>query len=458
MARGFKRISSRLFFSFLLMALLTVSLIWLIQAGLLRDSYVKSKIKTVEKALDNFSSSSIADIEEQTASSLLIFDQTGDISYRAQGLPMMGMMQRKAQSMLPLTSTKTDFVNADHISIRYAVIGTPAQDGSTVFAVFSLADADEASRLLRQQLWLITFVLILLAGVISAWLAKRLADPVQAVTKAANQIETGNYDIRLEVKSTDELGKLTSSLNSMAAQLKKNDQLQKELIANVSHELRAPLTIIRGYAETVRDVTWSDDNKRNASLSLIIDESERLRSIVQDILDYSQLQAGTLKLNPDNFLLRPLLDEVLLKLDQHITGKKLRVLIEGNDMAVFFDRKRLQQVVINLVVNAIQYSFENSDILISMKPFNYAGRTHLKLSISNHGPEIPESELSAIWDRFHRSSQLRADEPIGTGLGLAIVKSIMDQHGAACGVNSKDDLIEFWLDLPATSSASQQGL
>lgn len=353
MTRGFKRISSRLFFSFLLMALLTVSLIWLIQAGLLRDSYVKSKIKTVEKALDNYSSSSIADIEEQTASSLLIFDQTGEISYRAQGLPMMGMMQRTAQSMLPLSSTKTDFITADHIGIRYAVIGTPAQDGSTVFAVFSLADADEASRLLRQQLWLITVILILLAGVISAWLAKRLADPVQAVTRAANQIETGNYDIRLDVKSTDELGKLTSSLNSMAAQLKKNDQLQKELIANVSHELKAPLTIIRGYAETVRDVTWSDDNKRNDSLSLIIDESERLRSIVQDILDYSQLQAGTLKLNPEYFPLRPLLDEVLLKLDQHIAGKKLRVMIEGNDMDVFFDRKRLQQVIINLVVNAI---------------------------------------------------------------------------------------------------------
>lgn len=92
-----------------------------------------------------------------------------------------------------------------------------------------------------------------------------------------------------------------------------------------------------------------------------------------------------------------------------------------------------------------------------MKPFNYAGRTNLKLSISNHGPEIPESELSAIWDRFHRSNQLRADEPIGTGLGLAIVKSIMDQHGALCGVNSKDDLIKFWLDLPATSSASPRG-
>ena len=391
MTRGFRRISSRLFFSFLLMALLTVSLIWLIQAGLLRDSYVKSKIKTVENALDNFSNSSIADIEEQTASSLLIFDQKGEVSYRAQGLPMMGMMQRKAQSMLPLTSTKTDFVSADHIGIRYAVIGTPAHDGSTVFAVFSLADADEASRLLRQQLWLITIVLILLAGVISAWLAKRLADPVQAVTRAANQIEMGNYDVRLEVKSTDELGKLTSSLNSMSAQLRKNDQLFLQLIANVSHELKAPLTIIRGYAETIRDVTWSDDAKRNASLDLIIDESERL-----------------------------------------------------------------QQVVLNLIVNAVQYLYDNTEIRISIKRHNIVNHSFVKLSISNHGPSIPASDLSSIWDRFHRSNQLRADEPIGTGLGLAIVKSIMDQHGANCGVSSDDTQTVFWLDLPVTSSASQQ--
>lgn len=457
MTRGFRRISSRLFFSFLLMALLTVSLIWLIQAGLLRDSYVKSKIKTVENALDNFSNSSIADIEEQTASSLLIFDQKGEISYRAQGLPMMGMMQRKAQSMLPLTSTKTDFVSADHIGIRYAVIGTPAHDGSTVFAVFSLADADEASRLLRQQLWLITIVLILLAGVISAWLAKRLADPVQAVTRAANQIEMGNYDVRLEVKSTDELGKLTSSLNSMSAQLRKNDQLQKELIANVSHELKAPLTIIRGYAETIRDVTWSDDAKRNASLDLIIDESERLRSIVQDILDYSQLQAGTIKLKPEPFALRPLLDDVLTKLDQYIRSKNLSVHIEWNDTTIFFDRKRLQQVVLNLIVNAVQYSYDNTEIRISINRHNIVNHSFVKLSISNHGPSIPASDLSSIWDRFHRSNQLRADEPIGTGLGLAIVKSIMDQHGSSCGVSIDEEQTIFWLDLPATSSTSPQG-
>lgn len=455
MTRGFRRISSRLFFSFLLMALLTVSLIWLIQAGLLRDSYVKSKIKTVVNDLENFSSSSIADIEEQTDSSLLIFDATGDITYRSQGLPMMGMMQRKAQSMLPLTATETVFINADHIGIRYAVIGTPAQDGSTVFAVFSLADADEASRLLRQQLWLITIVLILLAGVISAWLAKRLADPVQAVTRAANQIEMGNYDVRLEVKSTDELGKLTTSLNSMSAQLRKNDQLQKELIANVSHELKAPLTIIRGYAETIRDVTWSDDAKRNASLDLIIDESERLRSIVQDILDYSQLQAGIIKLKPEPFALRALLDDVLTKLDQYIRSKNLSVHIEGNDTTIFFDRKRLQQVVLNLIVNAVQYSYDNTEIRISINRHKIAEHSIIKLSISNHGPSIPASDLSSIWDRFHRSNQLRADEPIGTGLGLAIVKSIMDQHGANYGVSSDDAQTVFWLDLPAISSSSQ---
>ncbi|NLW11397.1 MAG: HAMP domain-containing histidine kinase [Clostridiaceae bacterium] len=274
---------------------------------------------------------------------------------------------------------------------------------------------------------------------------------------AANQIEKGDYDIRLEVNSTDELGRLTSSLNSMAAQLKRNDQLQKELIANVSHELKAPLTIIRGYAETVKDVSWPDDAKRNASLDLIIDESERLRSIVQDILDYSQLQAGTIKLDPVAFALRPLLDDVLLKLDQHISGKKLSLLVEGADSIVFFDRKRLQQVIFNLVVNAIQYSYEASEILIKMQTQTKFNQNVLRLSIINQGPEIPPSELSAIWDRFHRSNQLRADEPIGTGLGLAIVKSIMDQHGSNYGVLSEDEHTEFWLELPVILSASPQG-
>ena len=447
---GFRHIGTRLFAAFLTMAALTIAVLWFVQVVLLRDSYVDSKIETVEQALLSGidTTEKITAFEEKTSAALLIFDNERNLEYRSQGLPMMGMMQRVVSDMLPLENRRLEYIETAHTAVRYAVLGQPQEDGSAVFAVFSLADTDEAARLLRQQLWLMTALLLILAAIISAWLSTRFSKPIRAVTSATGELADGNYDVKLSIESADEIGRMTEALNHLADRLKSNDRLQRELIANVSHELKAPLTIIRGYTETVRDVSWQDERRRNKHLELIISETDRLKLIVQDILDYSQLQAGTIKLKHDKFELRPLIEAIADKLTQVAQQRDLTISIDGDDQTIVFDRKRLEQVCFNLMLNAIQYAAPATEIRIALNKHSGTGSLRLvRLTVSNEGHTIPPEELTKIWNRYHRAEAISADNVVGTGLGLAIVKSILEQNKTAYGVESQAGLTTFWLDL-----------
>ena len=450
---GFKRISMRLFWAFIMMAALTLLILWLVQAGLIRDGYESRKVESIENALKqagNIDQSEITEIEEKTASTLLVIDSSGSIIYKSQGMPLMGMMQRVASGMLPLgDKSSLQYVQTSHAGIRYGILGFPMADGSAIFSIFSLADADEAALLLRQQLWLITLLLIVMATLLSIFFSRRLSKPIKAVTNAAGRIAAGEKNVQLAIPSQDEIGQLTAALNSLSKQLQQNEQLQKELIANVSHELRAPLSVIRGYAETVRDVSWPDEAKRTQHLNLISQESERLERIVKDILDYSRLQAGTGKLDITRFELLPLLENLISRYSQIAEKRSIGIKLKSSFVQVLFDRDRLEQVCANLLQNAIQYSYSATIIEIEVTSLNSSnyGVPALRLAISSQGDTIPQNELDLIWERYHRSNQLHSDNVIGTGLGLAIVRSILEQHNVDFGVSSQAGQTTFWFDL-----------
>ena len=451
--RGFKRISMRLFWAFIMMAALTLLILWLVQANLIRNGYVDRKVESIRNTLDQtnaINQSVITEIEEKTASTLLIFDKNGAVVYKSQGIPMMGMMQRAAAGMLPLSEVPSiEYIQTSHTGIRYGILGYPLTDGSVVFSIFSLADADEAALLLRQQLWLITILLIFLATILSFIFSRRLSKPIRAVTNAAERIAAGENNVRLTVPSNDEIGQLTTALNALSRQLQQNDLLQKELIANVSHELRAPLSVIRGYAETVRDVSWPNEEKRTQHLNLISLESGRLERIVQDILDYSRLQSGTWKLKITKFDLLPVLENLVSRYNQIAQKRSIGIELNAFPCQVMFDYDRLEQVCSNLLQNAIQYSYAATAIQISRTHLESAAyrMPALRLAISSQGDTIPHDELSLIWDRYHRTSRLHTDNVIGTGLGLAIVKSILEQHNVDFGVSSQAGQTTFWFDL-----------
>lgn len=440
------KIVVKLFIGFLCMAILTIGLLWLIQAGFMNDSYLKNRVGAVESAVAEAAQSTAANYDQLAESlnvNLILLASDGSLQSSIKGVPMMGMILRTCQSMIPdQIDGKVRLLDSLNSSVRYALLGVKLKDGGYLFAMFSLADVDEAARILRNQLWLITAVLILASVMLAMILARRFARPVRAVTAAARELAAGNLAVNLPVESRDELGELTMALNELSVELQKTDNLRKELIANVSHELRAPLSVIQGYAETVRDVTWPDEAKRTRQLDMISQEAARLSRVVTDILNYSKLQAGVDQLNIISFPVCPVLSGLLARYELTAAAKSLTLALDCPEQQILFDRDRFEQVLNNLTQNALNHADPDTTVHIRVVPQDGYSRIY----VENTGEVIPAGELPQIWDRYYRAQSIREDHRLGTGLGLAIVKTICEKHQVIYGVSSENRRTIFWFD------------
>ena len=436
----------KFFANFLAMAMLTVVLLWLIQAGLMRDSYLNQLIADVRQAVSEAAQTrtlEVTTLSEQTGATILVLDASGNLVSTSARMPMMGMALRHVQTMFQQGDLSTsEIISGSDSTQRYALVGQSLPAGGAVFALFSLNAVDTAARVLRSQLSMVTLVLALAATILALVLSRTLSRPILAATAAARRLAAGQYQTHLTVKGQDEIADLSTALNELGQQLQVTETLRRELIANVSHELRSPLTVIQGYAETVRDVTWPDEQKRSEQLTLIADEASRLTRVVGDILEYSKLQAGVRPPDSQVFAAGPILTSVQLRFELEAATRGLTFDSTGSDGDIRFDPAQFEQVLTNLVANAINYADPDSVIRINVQPVGAKNR----IEILNQGETIPADELAQIWDRYHRSVQVRDDRRLGTGLGLAIVRSILEQHGVAYGVESHDHLIRFWFE------------
>lgn len=441
-----KKIGSKLFLSFLCMAILTLSVLWLVQAVIMKDTYMNRRVAAVEQAVRNAAQAGSTDydtLRESLNINLLVLNADGSARTVTQGMPMMGMVLRNAQSMIASQMDGTVKLMETSVgAARVAMLGHAIKGGGFLIAVFSLADVDAAATILRQQLWLITILLILSSIVLAVVLTRMFARPIRAVTGAARELAAGNLEISLPVSSQDEIGDLTVALNELSIQLHQTDNLRKELIANVSHELRAPLAVIQGYAETVRDVTWPQEEKRTRQLTMISEEASRLSRVVTDILDYSRLQAGVEKLSIVRFPLRPALEHAQQRYELDASRRKIRIEMQCPEHEILFDRGKFDQVMDNLLNNAVSHADSDSVILILATP----GPEATRIAVQNAGPTIAPEEQERIWDRYHRVQVIGENQRLGTGLGLSIVKSILQRHGVSFGVFSEQGVTAFWFD------------
>ncbi len=445
------RLGSKLFLSFLGMAVLTIIILWLVQAGIMKDSYLNNRVSEVESAISEAAGSDRVDltaIKDRYNINLIQLNTDGSVRSTTQGMPLMGMVLRTSQAMIAGEMDGTvKLLEAGTGSGRYALLGLPVKDGSYLVAVFSLADVDAASGILREQLWLITVLLVAFSIILAIILTRKFVVPIRAVTGAAHELAAGNLDVRLPVPSKDEIGELTMALNDLSVQLHQTENLRKELIANVSHELRAPLAVIQGYAETVRDVTWPMEEKRTAQLDMIASESARLSKVVTDILDYSKLQAGVEKLNITSFPVRAALEQLKQKYEMAASARDLRIELNASEQEVRFDKGKFGQVMDNLLNNAISHADPATSIVILVT----SGEKACRIAVQNDGPTIPPEEKDRIWERYYRAEKVGENRRVGTGLGLSIVKSILQKHDVAFGVFSENGRTAFWFDTLAVN-------
>ena len=298
------------------------------------------------------------------------------------------------------------------------------------------------STLQVQFSWIV--MLLLIATVVMAFVLSRLiVAPLTSITQRAGELAAGNYDVSFEGFGYREVEELADTLNFAAREISATDHLQKELIANISHDLRTPLTMIKGYSELMRDLP-GENNAENAQI--IIDETTRLSELVSDLLDLSKLQAGTKKPECDVFDLAVLVRDTMERYEALIRHEGYRISFEGEGPApVLADRTMILQVIYNLINNAVNYTGESKCVRVTLSQAE--GR--VRFAVADDGEGIPPEQINEIWDRYYRVDKVHKRAVMGTGLGLSIVKSVLEAHHAAYGVESAVGVGSvFWFELP----------
>lgn len=295
---------------------------------------------------------------------------------------------------------------------------------------------------LKTQFIWISIVLASGALVLALIISSKISKPISDVNRAAKELATGNYNVHFEGAGYREIGELSDTLNYAASELSKVDVLQQELIANVSHDLRTPLTLIGGYAEMMRDLP-SENTPEN--MQIIMEETARLSELVTDLLDISGLRAGTRELNKEILDLTETVREVMTRYEKLIAAEGYEVRFESDGACfVLADRRMILQVVYNLINNAIHYVGEDKTVIVTQK----RDGDRVRVTVTDHGCGIPAEELPLIWDRYYRANAAHKRAVVGSGLGLSIVKRILEAHGASFGVESEvGSGSSFWFEL-----------
>ena len=270
--------------------------------------------------------------------------------------------------------------------------------------------------------------------------------PLRKITEAAKQYALGNLEYEIPIKTEDEMGYLSSSLNYMSSQLRDMDDYQKKFVANVSHDFRSPLTSIRGYVQAMADGTIPPEFQEKY-LNIILFETERLTDLTHDLLTLNEFDTKNLLLNKQVFDIHQTIKNVCASFEGTCTQKRISIelLLAGKQLNVYADQRKIQQVLYNLLDNAIKFS--DDDSIITIETTERAGKVFT--SVKDYGIGIPRSALNKIWERFYKTDLSRGKDKKGTGLGLAIVKEAIQAHGENVNVISTEGVgTEFVFSLP----------
>ena len=280
------------------------------------------------------------------------------------------------------------------------------------------------------RLFIIIMIAVLVVSLVMSFIfSHSITKPIRRLSTAAKEVAAGNYDISVPVDSMDELGILTRDFNEMTNELGKVDNIRKDLIANVSHELRTPLTMIKGYAETIRDLSGDNPEKREKQLGIIIDETDRVSTLITNMLDLSRLQADKVDFDIETFDASKMLIKLMERYEIYKEqGFEFNLNIAEN-VEITGDYARIEQVICNLVDNAINHSIDTQTIDITLTDKGI-------LNVRNFGDVIEEENIRHIWDRYYKIDKSGRRRVTGTGIGLSIVKEILNAHKFAYGVTS----------------------
>ena len=337
-------------------------------------------------------------------------------------------------------------LDTDKTSNSALICGQFIRIGSSIYLLLvdsRLTPVTPAVETFRNQLVFITIIVVILTLVSAMIISKAISKPIANMNESAKQLALGKYDVTFNGEGFLEISELNNTLNYAVEELKKTETLQKELLANVSHDLKTPLTLISGYAEMIRDIP-SENNPEN--IQIIIDEANRLGVLVNDLLSLSKINARTEPLNLSIYDINENLINIIERFNKLLEPKNFIINYTSlGPIYVNADIRKIEQVIYNLINNAVNYSGDSKkvDVLTTVKD------NKVKITVKDYGIGIKKEEIEYIWDRYYRVDKGHQRAVQGSGLGLSIIKGILEYHGFEYGVNSiENEGSEFYFIIP----------
>lgn len=348
------------------------------------------------------------------------------------------------------STSRRDDLNGLYDTNRF-VVGVPAVSPETqeiVGVVYGVSSTDSLDSMWQGFIGLFfmtAFVVLMISFMASSVTTMRQVQPIREMVQATRRYAEGDFDIRMyDYGRKDEIGELAASFNAMAESLQQTERQRREFIANISHELKTPMTTIAGYTDGILDGTIAPENERQY-LQIISDESRRLSRLVRRMLDVSQLQAIDPLKGGNHFDVCESMRRVLVSMEKKITDRHLDVEADIPDepILVLGDNDLITQVIYNLLENATKFAREGSTLYLGVTTLDGKAR----VTVRNVGDTISAEELPLLFERFHKSDKSRSEDKDGVGLGLYIVKTILEQHHEKINVTSENGVTTFTFSL-----------
>lgn len=490
------------------LCIFTVSLLWIFQVFLLDDFYYHVTLNSMKDTADNFEGldDEILQTHADYASSdlnisIIICNSKGEVIAGSSDQPN-NLISHLGEDMLRSLYSQTKANNGEYIKIfdfSEMGIGRPAQNNNRIpfdsntppalnpssdiakpdgesentnqpiaanisaqrlvyarivtsnsdvdrLVLFdcALTPVDTVIETIKIQLIIISVLCILFSIMITLLFSYRISRPITRISKSAKNLARGHYDLSFRGGGCREIDELSDTLDYVAEELAKLENLQNELISNISHDLRTPLTMIGGYAEVMRDIPGENTPE---NVQIIIDETQRLTSLVNNLLEISRAQNGAKRLTFERFSLSDLVYDTVGRFEKLNESKGYDITFECNENAIVTaDKEKISQVLYNLIGNAINYTGEDKKVHIRQT----VADSIVMIEICDTGDGIEADKLPKIWQRYY-TDKYHKRSGIGMGIGLSIVKDILEAHNAAFGVTSKLGAGSvFWFKLHTT--------
>lgn len=457
----------------IIFCILTASIVFLFQIVLLQPMYEANKIKSIE-TVGSFVEKFIEDerldefvdyMQSQSDTCIMVYQSSssggmqGSIGNRGCMISSITNSERakfvtkaigsKNHSYLArVTNNSSDFgVDGDQgdnfDTIVYTKIVNAADYSSIIMVSGNITPLNATTETLASQMRYIALFMIVSVAILTLLMYRHIAKPIIGITSNAKQLPQGKYTIDPKTNRYKEAADLNNTLVQAANDIQKADKAKRDLISNVSHDLRTPLTMIGGYGEMMIDLP---EEKTDENIQVIVDETKRLNALVNDLLDMSRLQDGRIVLHKEVFDISALLKTQLQKYDVYRMQEGYTIESELLDtIYVNADKKRIEQVINNFLNNAVNYGGEAKHIIVrEIKKENT-----VRIEVQDFGEGIDSKDLDNIWDRYYKVDKEHVRVANGSGIGLNIVKQLLELHGVPYGVkSSKGKGSTFYFEMP----------